>query len=63
MNEVWLQIDRQLAAPLVPERAAGVYAAVRNGVARFHGLTANTMMRGGGLGLLSARLLWWSAPT
>ena len=50
MNELWLQVDRQLATPLVPERAASVYATVRNGVARFHGLTANTMMRGEGWG-------------
>ena len=50
MNELWLQVDRQLASPLLPERAASLYAAVRNGVARFHGLTTNTMMRGEGWG-------------
>ncbi|HVO22822.1 MAG TPA: alpha-E domain-containing protein [Candidatus Margulisiibacteriota bacterium] len=48
MNELWLQMDRQLQSPLLPERAARVYAEVRNGVARFHGLTSNTMMRGEG---------------
>ncbi len=50
MNELWLSVDRQLAGPLVPERAAALYADVRNGVARFHGLTSNTMMRGEGWG-------------
>ena len=50
MNELWLHVDRQLASPLVPERAAALYAEVRNGVARFHGLTSNTMMRGEGWG-------------
>jgi len=50
INELWLQVDRQLASPLVPERATAVYAVVRNGVARFYGLTANTMMRGEGWG-------------
>lgn len=50
MNELWLQMDRQLQSPLLPERAAGVYAEVRNGVARFHGVTSNTMMRGEGWG-------------
>jgi len=48
MNELWLQMDRQLQSPVLPERAARVYAEVRNGVARFHGLTSNTMMRGEG---------------
>ena len=48
MNESWLQFDRQLSAPVVPERAASLYAAVRASVARFHGLTSNTMMRGEG---------------
>jgi uncharacterized alpha-E superfamily protein len=50
MNELWLQMDRQLQSSLLPERAAGIYAEVRNGVARFHGLTSNTMMRGEGWG-------------
>jgi uncharacterized alpha-E superfamily protein len=48
MNELWLLMDRELMSPLMPERAAGIYAEVRNGVARFHGLTSNTMMRGEG---------------
>ena len=50
LNELWLQMDRQLQSPLLPERAAAVYAEVRNGVARFHGVTSNTMMRGEGWG-------------
>ena len=50
LNELWLQMDRQLQPPLLPERAAPIYAQVRNGVARFHGLTSNTMMRGEGWG-------------
>ena len=50
MNELWLHTDRQLQAPLLPERAAALYAEVRNGVARFHGVTSNTMMRGEGWG-------------
>ncbi len=48
MNESWLQFDRQLSAPIEPQRAASLYAAVRDSVARFHGLTSNTMMRGEG---------------
>jgi uncharacterized alpha-E superfamily protein len=50
MNDTWLNVDRQLTRPLSPERAAGIYAEVRNGVARFHGLTVGTMMRGEAFG-------------
>lgn len=50
MNELWLWLDRHVQGPLAPERAAPLYAEVRNGVARFHGLTSNTMMRGEGWG-------------
>jgi uncharacterized alpha-E superfamily protein len=46
MNQMWLQVDRQLGGPLLPERAAGFYSEVRSGVARFHGITVSTMMRG-----------------
>jgi uncharacterized alpha-E superfamily protein len=46
MNELWLRLDRQFTSPLTAERAPAVYAEVRNGVARFHGLTGSTMMRG-----------------
>lgn len=50
MNDTWLNVDRQLSRPLTPERAAAVYLGVRNGVARFHGLTIGTMMRGEAFG-------------
>jgi uncharacterized alpha-E superfamily protein len=50
LNELWFALERSLSTPLVPERAALLYAEVRNGVARFHGLTSNTMMRGRGWG-------------
>ena len=46
MNELWLFADSQLAEPLATENAGRFYAAVRREVARFHGLTASTMMRG-----------------
>jgi len=48
LNELWLALERRLEAPLLPERAVALYADVRNGVARFNGITANTMMRGEG---------------
>ncbi len=48
MNQLWLQLERQLEAPPAPQGAPALYAEVRNGVARFHGLTLNTMMRGEG---------------
>ena len=41
-----LPVDTRLKSPLLPERAAAFYASVRNEVARFHGLTSSTMMRG-----------------
>lgn len=50
MNDTWLTLDRQLARPLSPESAASICANVRNGVARFHGLTVGTMMRGEAFG-------------
>jgi uncharacterized alpha-E superfamily protein len=46
LNELWLTVDTRLKSSLPPERAAAFYAAVRNEVARFHGLTSSTMMRG-----------------
>ncbi len=46
MNEFWLEVDRHLARPLRAEKARDFFAYVRNQVARFHGLTMNTMMRG-----------------
>jgi uncharacterized alpha-E superfamily protein len=48
MNQLWLQLERQFGTSVWPEGAASLYAEVRNGVARFHGLTLNTMMRGEG---------------
>ncbi len=50
LNELWLFSEKQLKAPLLPERAARFYADVRNGVARFHGVTISTMMRGNAFG-------------
>ncbi len=46
MNEFWLEVDRHLTRPLRAEKAPEFFAYVRNQVARFHGLTMNTMMRG-----------------
>jgi uncharacterized alpha-E superfamily protein len=46
MNELWLAVDTRLQTPLIPERAGAFYAFVRSEVARFHGVTLNTMMRG-----------------
>ena len=46
MNELWWMVDTRLKSALPPERAAAFYASVRNEVARFHGLTSSTMMRG-----------------
>ncbi len=50
MNELWLQVESHLRSPLVPERATGFYRQVRNSVARFHGLTVSTMIRGESFG-------------
>jgi uncharacterized alpha-E superfamily protein len=46
MNELWLGASERLKSPLIPERAAPFYALVRDEVARFHGVTLSTMMRG-----------------
>ena len=46
MNEFWLEVDRHLRRPLRTEKASGFFSYVRDQVARFHGLTLNTMMRG-----------------
>jgi uncharacterized alpha-E superfamily protein len=46
MNELWLNVDARLKTPVIPERAAAFYSSVRSEVARFHGVTLNTMMRG-----------------
>ncbi len=50
VNDLWLGVDLHLKEPLVPERAAAFYASVRNEVARFHGLTVSTMVRGEAFG-------------
>jgi uncharacterized alpha-E superfamily protein len=50
MNELWLSVDRQLRDPAAALRAPGLYAAVRNAVARFHGVSVSTMMRGEAFG-------------
>jgi uncharacterized alpha-E superfamily protein len=46
INELWLSVDQQLKTPLHPLRASQFFSSVRSEVARFHGLTATTMMRG-----------------
>ncbi len=46
INEFWLHTDRQLKTPFVPWGAAEFYKNIRLQVARFQGLTHNTMMRG-----------------
>ncbi len=46
MNEFWLEVHRHFGRPLRAEKAPEFFAYVRNQVARFHGLTLNTMMRG-----------------
>lgn len=46
INEFWLHTNRQLKAPFVPWGAAEFYKNIRQQVARFQGLTHNTMMRG-----------------
>lgn len=46
MNELWLYVDAELAEHLPEEKANRFFGAVRREVARFHGLTASTMMRG-----------------
>jgi uncharacterized alpha-E superfamily protein len=53
MNELWWMVDTRLKSPLLPERAAAFYASVRDEVARFHGLTSSTMMRGEAYGFHS----------
>ena len=50
INELWLRtVDRQRRA-LAARARRRLYAEVRNGVARFHGLTVSTMMRGEAFG-------------
>jgi uncharacterized alpha-E superfamily protein len=46
INEMWLSIDRLLEGSAPAERSPAIYAEVLNGVARFHGISVSTMMRG-----------------
>ena len=46
INELWLTASDRLKMPLIPERATPFYALIRDEVARFHGITMSTMMRG-----------------
>ena len=46
INEMWLRIDRLLEDSAPAERSPAIYAEVLNGVARFHGISVSTMMRG-----------------
>jgi uncharacterized alpha-E superfamily protein len=46
INELWLQVDKHLAATLPPYRAEEFYAYVHREVALIFGLTQSTMMRG-----------------
>jgi len=50
INELWLNVDQQLKTPLPPLRASQFFSFVRSEVARFHGLTITTMMRGEAFG-------------
>jgi uncharacterized alpha-E superfamily protein len=50
INEMWLDLNRDLDGSVSPRRSPALYAEVRRGVARFHGLTASTMMRGKAFG-------------
>jgi uncharacterized alpha-E superfamily protein len=50
VNELWLRCQERLARPLAPERAVEHCRFLRNEVARFHGHTSSTMMRGEAFG-------------
>jgi uncharacterized alpha-E superfamily protein len=50
LNELWLQVDSQLKNVFAPDRPQDFYVTLRKNLARFHGLTANTMMRGEAFG-------------
>ncbi|MEO8602257.1 MAG: alpha-E domain-containing protein [bacterium] len=50
INDMWLRIDRVLEGGAGTERAPSLFAEVRNGVARFHGISVGTMMRGEAFG-------------
>jgi uncharacterized alpha-E superfamily protein len=46
INEIWLRMDRLLEGSTAAERSPAIYAEVLDGVARFHGISVSTMMRG-----------------
>ena len=46
INDMWLRMDRLLEGSAPAERSPAIYAEVLNGVARFHGISVSTMMRG-----------------
>lgn len=46
INEIWLRMDRLLEGSALAERSPAIYAEVLDGVARFHGISVSTMMRG-----------------
>ncbi|MDZ7752204.1 MAG: alpha-E domain-containing protein [Gammaproteobacteria bacterium] len=46
LNEFWLQVDGHVTHRLSPERESVFFKHVRAEVARFHGLTVSTMLRG-----------------
>jgi uncharacterized alpha-E superfamily protein len=50
VNELWLRFQDRLERPLPPERAAEHCRFLRSEVARFHGLTSGSMMRGEAFG-------------
>jgi uncharacterized alpha-E superfamily protein len=50
INEMWLDLNRALDGTVSPKHSPALYAEVRRGVARFHGLTSSTMMRGEAFG-------------
>jgi uncharacterized alpha-E superfamily protein len=50
VNELWLRTVERQKRPMVPERAVEHCRTLRSEVARFHGLTVSTMMRGEAFG-------------
>jgi uncharacterized alpha-E superfamily protein len=46
VNHLWLSVSERLRTPLSPDRAPALYDHLRKEVARFHGITASTMMEG-----------------
>jgi uncharacterized alpha-E superfamily protein len=50
INDLWLKTDALLRSPMPQERAVAFCKTLRSEVARFHGLTVSTMMRGEAFG-------------